>query len=72
MVGMRIGMMVVIVAVGVAVIVRFAEGDERGRMAVDKCVPGLVVMVMRVIVAVGVERRPRQAVGFAEGLVAAG
>ena len=72
MVGVRIGMMVVIVVVRVAVIVPFAEGNERGGMAVDKCVSGLVAMVVRVVVAVRIERRPGQAVGFTESLVAAG
>ena len=82
MVGVRIGVVMVIgVVMGVVVPMRMAglgrpaEARQRQCMAVDKCV-GLIVVMMRVGVTVGivvrVQRRPRQAVGLAEGFVAAG
>jgi hypothetical protein len=79
-VGVRIGVVMVVamvvtvrMAMRMAVIMRFTKTDQRQRMAVDKCVAVLVVMRVRVVVAMIVrgERRPGQAVGFAERLVAA-
>ena len=82
MAGMRIGVVMVVtvvVPVRMAVIMvgfGFAETHERQGLAVDKCVAMIVMVMMRVgmivLMAVRVQRRPRQAVRLAEGLVAAG
>ena len=78
-VGMRIGVVMVVamvvsvrMAMRMAVIVRFTKTHNWQRMAVDKCVAVVVVMRMIVAMVMRGKRRPGQAVGLAEGLVAAG